>query len=644
MPQHYKRKTDRATRIPADVLQRAADEVQQGTSILKAAVSFNIDKMTLSRYIAKCKTQPQPSVGYAAVTLANYIIPTDMESDLAKHIITLADMFHGFSLKKCKELAYEFGLRNKLKLPSSWVKNKKAGKNWWLGFKALHKLSIRLPKPTSVGRASAFNKHTVKEYFDNLAKVMDDNKFTAEQIFNVDETGVTTVQNPKHVITAKGTRNVGSITSGERGELVTAVYTIGASGSVLPPMLIFPRVHFRDHLIKGGPQSCIGQCNRSGWINENLFLVCGPKHKILLILDNHESHISLDVIDKAKSAGIVMLTIPPHTSHQLQPLDKSVFGPFKASYCRAMDNWMRSNPGKNVTIYEIPALVKKSSTCCNDSKNILSGFECTGTWPYNREIFTELDFAPAAVTDCLLSTDTEIQSNEFQQQSQIAKPYSSSQICSSTPNFSKHSAAPTPEVDQYVSSREIHDIPKAAPRKATNSRKRKTTRILTATPVRDSIAVLKTQKKNIYIFQTKKAKKKLFGKKKATKLVTESSSEEENIEIHYDDNSDFLTDENIVEGDYVIVNVRGRSIVVQYIARVDEVNGNESEGVFLQKLSGCIIHHETITFIVNENDCASFVSDDVVFKLPLPNVICGTSRRANQLRFNCDFTKWNLSH
>ena len=46
MPQHYKRKTNRATRIPADVLQRAADEVQQGTSIRKAAASFNIDKMT----------------------------------------------------------------------------------------------------------------------------------------------------------------------------------------------------------------------------------------------------------------------------------------------------------------------------------------------------------------------------------------------------------------------------------------------------------------------------------------------------------------------------------------------------------------------------------------------------------------------
>ena len=41
-------------------------------------------------------------------------------------------------------------------------------------------------------------------------------------------------------------------------------------------------------------------------------------------------------------------------------------------------------------------------------------------------------------------------------------------------------------------------------------------------------------------------------------------------------------DENIVEGKYVIVNIRGRSRVVQYIARVDEVNGNEYEGVFFK--------------------------------------------------------------
>ena len=78
-------------------------------------------------------------------------------------------------------------------------------------------------------------------------------------------------------------------------------------------------------------------------------LTCFSKEsKILETLDNHESHISLAAIDKARECGIVLLRIPPKTSHKLQPLAKSVFSPFKASYNRAADNWMRSNPGKKL--------------------------------------------------------------------------------------------------------------------------------------------------------------------------------------------------------------------------------------------------------------------------------------------------------
>ena len=239
MPQTYKRKTNRAFRTSLDVLRRAAEEVENGSSLRKEAANFNIDKMTLSRYVNKCKSQPQPVTGYDAVLLSNFVIPPAMESDLAQHIQTLSDMFYGLTIEKCKQVAYEFATRNKLKVPSSWDEKKKAGKSWWLGFKSRHNLSVRSPEPTSLGRASAFNKFTVKEFFDNLAKVLNEYKFTAQQIFNVDETGLTTVQNPGKIVTARGVRNVGSVTSAERGELVTAVYTICASGSVLPPPCLF---------------------------------------------------------------------------------------------------------------------------------------------------------------------------------------------------------------------------------------------------------------------------------------------------------------------------------------------------------------------------------------------------------------------
>ena len=212
-----------------------------------------------------------------------------------------------------------------------------------MGFKSRLRLSIRSPEATS------------------------------PYIIHVDETGLTTVQTPKKVITAKGATRVGSVTSGDRGELVTTVYTTCASGNVLPLLLIFPRVHYRDHFVRSGPQDCIGQCSKSGLINEELFLYYldhlinrtrySPDHKILLILDNHESHLSLRVIDKATVSGIVMLTmltIPPKTSHRSQALDVSVFGSFKVSCNRAIENWMRSNPGKTVTIYDIPAFVEET--------------------------------------------------------------------------------------------------------------------------------------------------------------------------------------------------------------------------------------------------------------------------------------------
>ena len=67
----------------------------------------------------------------------------------------------------------------------------------------------------------------------------------------------------------------------------------------------------------------------SDWINGDLFLEylkhfirhtrCSKEKKVLLILNIHESHISLAVINLAK--GNRLLTMPPHTSHKLQSLD-----------------------------------------------------------------------------------------------------------------------------------------------------------------------------------------------------------------------------------------------------------------------------------------------------------------------------------
>ena len=56
---------------------------------------------------------------------------------------------------------------------------------------------------------------------------------------------------------------------------------------------------------------------------------------------------------------------------------------------------MRSNPGKTVTIHDIPGLVKAAQEVAMTSRNIVSGFENTGIFSFNRDTFTESDFASA---------------------------------------------------------------------------------------------------------------------------------------------------------------------------------------------------------------------------------------------------------
>ena len=172
------------------------------------------------------------------------------------------------------------------------------------------------------------------------------------------------------MVAPTGKKRIGSVTSTERGELVIVLYAVGVSGVVVPPMLVFPRVNFRNNFIVGGPLCCmysIGGANKSGWMNEDFFVnfikhfiyhVRSSKERpVLPILDNMDAHISPTAIDLARENGVVMLTIPPRTSHYLQPLDRTCYGPFKTAFGVAIDEWMRSHPGCIVTIYDVPSLV-----------------------------------------------------------------------------------------------------------------------------------------------------------------------------------------------------------------------------------------------------------------------------------------------
>lgn len=321
-----------------------------------------------------------------------------------------AAIYFGLLPAQVRCLAYEAAVHINIPTPDSWTKNKKAGVDWFKSFmKRNPDLSIRSPEATSLSRCTSFNRTNVHSFFEQYTDVLQRYNLTGSRIWNMDETGVTTVQKPKKVVAQKGLKQVGAATSAERGALITLAAAVNAIGNTIPPMFIFPRVRYNELFVASGPPESIGAGNSSGWMTEKEFLIFmehfikhtkpSPEEPVLLILDNHHSHVNVQVVKKAKENNIVLLSFPPHCSHKLQPLDVGVYGPLKNYISRQQTNWMCNNPGKTMTIYDLPGIVKDAFPCAFTMSNSTNSFMKAGLWPCNEDIFLDSDFTSSYVTD-----------------------------------------------------------------------------------------------------------------------------------------------------------------------------------------------------------------------------------------------------
>jgi hypothetical protein len=94
--------------------------------------------------------------------------------------------------------------------------------------------------------------------------------------------------------------------------------------------------------------------------------------------------VILDVILKAREHGLDLLTLPSHTSHALQPLDISVFKPFKTAFRVYRDMWVTKYKGMHTKKDTLAEWISKSLHAALTSQNIRSGFRAAGIYPFDR--------------------------------------------------------------------------------------------------------------------------------------------------------------------------------------------------------------------------------------------------------------------
>jgi len=497
------------------------------------------------------------------------VFTKEQEVELVEYIKTMEARLFGLTSLELRSLAYQLAVKNNIS--HTFCKDDLAGVDWLYGFMKRHPdLSLRQPEATSAARASGFNQVAVGKFFALLTEVMDKNKLTASQIFNVDETGITCVpKSHSKVIACRGRRQVGTITSAERGQTITAEICMGADGSYMPPMLIFPRVRNKPELIDGGPPGAWAEVHPSGWIQTDLFLKWFDKfvifsrasktHKVLLLLDGHATHTkSLELIDKARDAGVILLCFPPHCTHRLQPLDVAFMKPLSLYYSDEVKKWLREHAKDHrvVTQFQIASLFGRAYIKASTMTTAISGFRATGIWPVDANIFKEHDFLASAATDIDLNVSVADQQNisnsALPVQPEVLTPITQTnslpiihleisnpigQNNDSTLSLTQHSSpgcshwsAGAEKSFFTLSPEEIKPIPKSNKTAARISRRRGKTAILTESPYKNELLAANTLnatprqvKRSLSFGQKKKARtsKKNLNKKTKTNEADE---------------------------------------------------------------------------------------------------------------------------
>ena len=101
-----------------------------------------------------------------------------------------------------------------------------------------------------MNRVLAFEREKVDRFFTLLKSIglHDQEHIEPQHIFNLEESGVTSVPEPDKILAIKGRKQVGRIASGGNGRTVTIVglAVVSATGQFVPPAMIFLRKRFSN--------------------------------------------------------------------------------------------------------------------------------------------------------------------------------------------------------------------------------------------------------------------------------------------------------------------------------------------------------------------------------------------------------------
>ena len=131
----------------------------------------------------------------------------------------------------------------------------------------------------------------------------------------------------------------------------------------------------------------------NGWMNMQVFhqwfeqiFSQVTERPLLIIYNEHLSHVSILLIEKASEEDITILKLPPHVTDKIQALDDSCFGPLKRAWTELLNERMnvlgpKESISKSAFVDLLSQIWYKGLSECT----IICRFRATGIFPTNRD-------------------------------------------------------------------------------------------------------------------------------------------------------------------------------------------------------------------------------------------------------------------
>ncbi|RUS90856.1 hypothetical protein EGW08_001363 [Elysia chlorotica] len=380
-----KAKRNKVKHDPAKVKEALESILTKRYKLREAARAFGIPASTLAeKKSGKYPVDPVPMCR---------LLNAEEEQKLAKYVLEMAK--RGFLLTSEELRATAKGMIDVRHPPEGDLDMNLPSNAWVYRYCKRHPgIKLRILKHLSK-KACLVTSTFISKWFSDLKAFVDavDPEILQDKsrIYNADESKF--VFQAGKVAAFQGVKQFYKDTVSQKSQ-VTVLACMSAAGHFTNPFIVYPlKSQPSSDLTQGFPGARYN-ISENGWMTATIFYewlrdVFIPatqkiKKPVLLLVDGHTSHTSLETALICEQNGIILYCIPAHTSYLIEPLDQDFFRIIKQAWSKTIKQHLFQT-GNSVNLESFASLLRSVwDSCCN--REVASkSFKRAGLLPYNPD-------------------------------------------------------------------------------------------------------------------------------------------------------------------------------------------------------------------------------------------------------------------